>query len=208
MVTKAYKSSIPGIEEHTFNTGQNKFAAQFTQLRENVANFLQRMANDEGYLVAETVRTGKQQTIDLPPPIDGNDPNVDDLKIVHAVEVKSVVKHWLKLEESLKKGYATVYSQCAEEVRDKLKSSDDWERIQKTQSLPELIAKIEKICMGFVDHKQEVFNLMQSLKRCSCTRSPIRRQWKNTVAISEACGIPWRRSVDHPEYMRDWYWAS
>ncbi len=46
-----------------------------------------------------------------------------------------------------------MYSQCAEEVRDKLKSSDDWERIQKAQSLHELIAKIEKICVGFDDHK-------------------------------------------------------
>ena len=36
--TKAYKSSISGIEEHTFNTGQNKFTAQFTQLRKNMAN--------------------------------------------------------------------------------------------------------------------------------------------------------------------------
>ncbi len=87
MVTKAYKSSIPGIKEHMFNTGQNKFVAQFTQSRENVANFLQQTANEEGYLVAETVRTGKQQMIDLPPPIDGNDPNTDDLKIVHAEEV-------------------------------------------------------------------------------------------------------------------------
>jgi len=153
-----------GIEEHTFNTGQNKFVAQFTQSRENVANFLQQTANEEGYLVAETVRTGKQQVIDLPPPIDGNDPNADDLKIVHAEEVKSVAKRWLKLEESLKKGYATVYSQCAEEVRDKLKSSNDWERIQKVQSFHELIAKIEKICVGFNDHKQDVFNLVQSLK--------------------------------------------
>ena len=110
------------------------------------------------------MRTGKQQTIELPPPIYGNDPNVEDLKIVRAEEVKSVAMHRLKLEESLKKGYATVYSQCAEEVWDKLKSSDDWERIQKTQSLPELIAKIEKICVGFVDHKQEVFNLVQALK--------------------------------------------
>jgi hypothetical protein len=40
-MAKAYKSSISGIEEHTFNTGQNKFAAQFTQSRKNVANFLQ-----------------------------------------------------------------------------------------------------------------------------------------------------------------------
>ncbi len=75
-----------------------------------------------------------------------------------------MAKHWLKLEESLKKGYATVYSQCAEEVQDKLKSSDDWEGIQKAQSLHELIAKIEKICVGFEDHKQDVFNLVQSLK--------------------------------------------
>jgi hypothetical protein len=163
-MAKAYKSSISGIEEHMFNTGQNKFAAQFTQSRENVANFLQRTAHDEGYLVTETVRTGKQQTIDLPPPIDGNDPDAEDLKIVCAKEVKSVAKCRLMLEESLKKGYATVYSQCAEEVRDKLKSSDDWERIQKAQSLHELITKIEKICVGFDDHKQEVFNLVQSLK--------------------------------------------
>jgi hypothetical protein len=163
-VAKAYKSSISGIEEHTFDTGKNKFAAQFTQSRENVANFLQQAAHDKGYLVAETMRTGKQQTIDLPPPIDGNDPNAEDLKIVRAEELKSVAKRWLKLEESLKKGYVTVYSQCAEEVRDKLKSSDDWERIQKAQSLHELIAKIEAICVGFGDHKQEVFHMVQSLK--------------------------------------------
>jgi hypothetical protein len=68
------------------------------------------MANDEGYLVAETVRTGKQQMIDLPPPIDINDPDAEVLKIVRAEEVKSVAKHRLKLKESLKKGYATVYS--------------------------------------------------------------------------------------------------
>ncbi len=141
----SHQSRISRIEEHTFNTGQNKFAAQFTQSRENMANFLQRTANDKGYLVAETVRTRKQQTIDLPPPIDGNDPDAEDLKIICAEDVKSVAKRRPKLEESLKKGYTAVYSQCAEEVRDKLKSSDNWERIQKAQSLHKLITKIEKI---------------------------------------------------------------
>ena len=129
-----------------------------------MANYLQQISNDEGYLVAETVRTEKQQTIKLPPAIDANDPDAEDLKIVRAEEVKSVAKCRLKLAEPLKKGYATVYSQYAEEVRDKLKSSDDWDRIQKEQSLHELIAKIEKICVGFDDHKQEVFNLLQLLK--------------------------------------------
>ena len=75
-----------------------------------------------------------------------------------------MAKYRLKLEEALKKGYATVYSQCPKEVWDKLKASDDRDRVQKDQSLHKLIAKVEKICVVFNDHKQKVFNLVQSLK--------------------------------------------
>jgi hypothetical protein len=46
---------IAEIAHDTFDTGQNKFAAQFTQLWKNVANYLQRTSASEGYLVAETV---------------------------------------------------------------------------------------------------------------------------------------------------------
>jgi hypothetical protein len=49
-------------------------------------------------------------------------------------------------------------------VRDKLENLDDWEAMQRQQSLHVLIQKIECICIGFDDHKQEVFNLVQSLK--------------------------------------------
>ena len=68
LASKPFKSAISEIAEHTFNTGQNKYAAQFTRLREEIANYLQRTSTDEGYLVAETIRTGKEQTIPLPPP--------------------------------------------------------------------------------------------------------------------------------------------
>ena len=64
----------------------------------------------------------------------------------------------------MKKGYATVYKQCSQEVRDKLESTNDWDKTQKEQSLEELIRKIERICVGFNDHKQEVFNLVQAVK--------------------------------------------
>ena len=73
-------------------------------------------------------------------------------------------KQRLKLVESLKKGYATVYDQCSQEVKDKLAGTDDWESIQRDQLLHKLISKIERICVGFDDHKQEVFNLVQALK--------------------------------------------
>jgi hypothetical protein len=66
----------------------------------------------------------------------------------------------------LSAGYcnATVYDQCSQEVRDKLKATRDWETVQAMQALDELIKGIKKICVGFDDHKQSVFNLVQSLK--------------------------------------------
>jgi hypothetical protein len=51
-MTKGFKSAISEITQDTFNMGQNKFAAQFTQSRKNVANYLQRTLASEGYLVA------------------------------------------------------------------------------------------------------------------------------------------------------------
>ncbi len=40
-LSKAFRSSTSGIEKWTFNTGQNKFAAQFTLSRKEVANYIQ-----------------------------------------------------------------------------------------------------------------------------------------------------------------------
>jgi hypothetical protein len=57
-----------------------------------------------------------------------------------------------------------VYDHCSLEVRDKLEASNDWERTQREQSLHNLINKIERICVGFDDHKQEVFDPVQALK--------------------------------------------
>ncbi len=116
-MTKGFKSAISKIAQDTFNTGQNKFAAQFTQLRKNVANYLQRTSASEGYLVAEMVRSGREQTIALPDAVGPNAPDAADLAIIRAKEVKTIAKRRLKLQNSLKKGYATVYDQCSQEVR-------------------------------------------------------------------------------------------
>ena len=80
------------IAQHTFNMGKNKFTAQFTESRKKVANYLQRNVVAEGYLVAETVRTRKQQTIELPPAVDPNAADKADLEIIWAEDVKSVAK--------------------------------------------------------------------------------------------------------------------
>ena len=111
--TKGYKSAISKIATDTFNTRQNKFAAQFTQSRKNVANYLQRTSASKGYLVAETVKSGREQIIKFPPAIDPNAANAEDQKIIRAEEVETIAKRRLKLAEPLKKGYGTVYNQCS-----------------------------------------------------------------------------------------------
>ena len=161
---KPYVSTVQGIEEFTFNTGHNSHAAQFTQSRLKVANFIQRSGMEEGYLVAETIRTGTAQSIGLPAAVDPNAPDAKDLETIRTEMVKTVAKRRQKLEESIRKGYATVYEQCSQQVKDKLEGTADWERTQNDQLLHDLINKIERICVGFDDHKQGVFNLVQSLK--------------------------------------------
>ncbi len=77
------------------------------------------------------MRSGREQTIALPDAVDPNIPNAPDLTIIGAKEIKTIAKRRLKLQDSLKKGYATVYDQCSQEVRDKLEATDDWERTQR-----------------------------------------------------------------------------
>ena len=63
---KAFKSPIVEIASDTFNTGQSKFAAQFTLSRKEISSYIQRSVGKEAYLVAQTIRTGVLQTINLP----------------------------------------------------------------------------------------------------------------------------------------------
>ena len=55
-------------------------------------------------MVAETVRTGRKQVINLPSAIDPNNLELEDKKIIRAEEVKTIAKRCLKLKDSLKKG--------------------------------------------------------------------------------------------------------
>jgi hypothetical protein len=77
-------------------------------LRKNVTNYLQHTASDKGYLILETMRTGKLQTIALPPPIDTTASDAKDQKIIREEAVRAIAKRNAKLDRALEKGYATV----------------------------------------------------------------------------------------------------
>jgi hypothetical protein len=64
---KPNKLLITEIAGETFNTGHNKFAAQFTESHKSVANYLQRLSAAEGYLVVETGQDRSKQSNFLRP---------------------------------------------------------------------------------------------------------------------------------------------
>ena len=102
--------------------------------------------------------------IELPAPIDATALDVADQKIIQDKVIRAIAKQKAKLDSALKKGYTTVWDQCSKKVHDKLEARDDWDCIQREQLLHDLITKIERICVGFDDHQQEIFNLVQALK--------------------------------------------
>ena len=113
----------------------------------------------------QKIRTGVLQTIDVPPPVSANYPDVSYFAIVRVKVLRAVAKRCITLNQDFKKGFATVYDQCSQEVRDKLEPSDGWETLKANQSLHELVLKIERICVSFDDHKKEVYNLVHVMKR-------------------------------------------
>ncbi len=92
---KGFKSVINEIATDTFNMGQNKFAAQVTQSRQTVANYLQHISAYKRYLVAETVRVGREQVIKLPLPVKKNAAKAEDQKMILAKQVKTIAKRRL-----------------------------------------------------------------------------------------------------------------
>jgi hypothetical protein len=60
---KAFKSAISEIAEDTFNTGQNKFTAQFTQSRKNVSNYLQRTSATRGTLLPRRYAPARNKSL-------------------------------------------------------------------------------------------------------------------------------------------------
>ncbi len=99
-----------------------------------------------------------------PPPINQSGADAEDQQIIQEEAIRAIAKQKAKLDSALKKGYSTVWDKYSQEVMDKLDVSNDWDCIQREQSLHDLITKIKQICIGFDNHMQEIFNLVQALK--------------------------------------------
>ena len=58
-----------------------------------------------------------------------NTGELEDIKLIRTGMLATVAKHRIKLERDVKKGFATIMSQCSEGVRSKLEVSDGWNEV-------------------------------------------------------------------------------
>jgi hypothetical protein len=119
-----------------------------------------------------------------------------DEKNIQEEAIRAITKRKAKLDGALKKVCATIWYQCSQEVQDKLEASNDWDWIQRVQSLHNLIMKIKRICVRFDDHKQEIFNLVQALKTLFLHTQEERERWRSTQGISKVYGTQLKRAKD------------
>ena len=123
------------------------------------------------------------------PPVNTNAPDKADLELIRVEVVKSVTKRRQKLDESLKKGYATVYDQCLQEVRDKLKATKDY-----------LSEESRKFVWGSMTITSQFSTWCSPSRRYFCTPNRKMRRWRNTRETSKACEIQSKHSEDRQEY--------
>ena len=83
--------------------GPEQIRCPIHPIKKNIASYIQRSVGKEAYLVAQTIRTGVLQRIDLNPPFLANDPAADDLIIVREEVVRAVAKRRITLNQDLKK---------------------------------------------------------------------------------------------------------
>ena len=76
--------------------------------------------------MAQTIRTGEQQVIALLAAIAEEDPDAVDNEIIQTEEVRAIAKRRANLDGDVKRGFATLYNQCSQDVKDKLEASEGW----------------------------------------------------------------------------------
>ena len=124
----------------------------------------------------------------------------------------------ITLNQYLKKGFATVYDQCSQEVREIWNHRTDGIPCKNNQSLHHLILKIERVCVGFDNHKQEVYNLVQAMKTLflytQTDKESVEYYSRNLTSLwdtAEAFGVSpgihrglvEERLLDEPEHIAD-----
>ncbi len=159
-----FKSSVVGLEEHTFEYGSPKHVAKFVKTQKQIANYIQKKYDKGGAEIASAVRTLTMPNIRLPTEPDPATATLIEMEIWKNQYRRADEKR-ATLEDNVKRAYALVYDQCSPALQTKLKGQDDYNNVEANQDVVGLMELIRGICCKYDASSEPVMSLVQAKRR-------------------------------------------
>ncbi len=168
-VKRKFTTKIVGLESHTFDVGNAKYAAKFQKSLDAIAIYMQQEYKGKPDIV-KAIRDLILPKFPLPtyPVPEGTPPVIDPRKLyMWQQKAQATEKRENLLEENMKWAYALVIGQSSPELISKVKTSDKYASADADQGVVKLLLIIRGYCCRFDNHHQSTLALEGAKHRVS-----------------------------------------
>ena len=168
-IKKQFVTKVLGLESHTFDIGDAKYAAKYRKMVDAIANYIQREYKG-GADITKAIKVLSLPTLQVPgyPKAKAGETAVDPGDIyIWQQNAAAVKKQIVQLEENKKRAYALVIGQCLPDLVSKLQGSTAFVQAEADQDVVQLLLVIQGYCCCFDDHQQSTYALEQAKHRVS-----------------------------------------
>ena len=152
---REFVSKVVGLETHTFDIGNAKYAAKYQKSVDAIANHTQKEYKG-GPEIAKAIRDMSLPTIVIPAyptPATAGDPIDPGEVFLWQQDVTEAKKRKALLEENKKSAYALVLGQCSTDLKSKIKGADAYTRADADQDVVQLLKIIVETTRLLNDYK-------------------------------------------------------
>jgi hypothetical protein len=161
---KEFSTKVLGLESHTFDIGNVKYAAKYKKTVDSIANYIQREYKG-GADIAKAIKELCLPSLKIPgfPKARTEETVVDPGDIyLWQQDAAAVNKQIVQLKENKKRVYALVIGQCLPDLDSKLRGSTPFVQAEANQDVVQLLLVIQGYCCRFDDHQQSTWALEQA----------------------------------------------
>ena len=159
---KEFVSNVVGLETHTFDIGNEKYAAKYQQSVDTIANHIQKEYKGRPE-IAKAIRDMSLPTITIPTyptpsasgsPIDPGEVFLWQQDVTKAKKRKALLEeNKTLLEENKKRAYTFILGQCSPDLESKIKGTDAYTQADGNQDVVQLLKIIRGHCCKFDENQ-------------------------------------------------------
>jgi hypothetical protein len=156
-----------GLETHTFDIGNAKYAAKYQKSADTITNHIQKEYKG-GPEITKAIRDMSLPMIAIPayptPSASGSPIDPGEVFLWQQV-VTEAKKRKALLEENKKRAYALILGQCSPDLESKIKGADAYTQADGDQDVVQLLKIIRGHCCKFDENQQSTYTLKSAKHR-------------------------------------------